>query len=271
MLTIVGAGMAGLLAARMLRDYDPVIIEKQATIPNNHSAVLRFRTSMIGDILNIPFRKVQMIKSTLEWRNPVADALAYAFKNGGVYRSDRSITTGTVVSERFIAPHNFIEQMARRCKVQCGVAFEAIMPHNPVISTAPMPALMETLNYPDAPIFDYIEGWNIKAHVPNCDAYVSMIVPAPNMPFSRVSITGDELIVECTHEPDGKVAALAAQLLGLNQIDSVEVHKQTYAKIQPIDNDVRKHFIWWATDKYNIYSLGRFATWRPGLLLDDLV
>ncbi len=27
----------------------------------------------------------------------------------------------------------------------------------------------------------------------------------------------------------------------------------------------------WATDNFNIYSLGRFATWRPGLLLDDLV
>jgi hypothetical protein len=27
----------------------------------------------------------------------------------------------------------------------------------------------------------------------------------------------------------------------------------------------------WATEKFNIYSLGRFATWKPGLLLDDIV
>jgi hypothetical protein len=27
----------------------------------------------------------------------------------------------------------------------------------------------------------------------------------------------------------------------------------------------------WATDNYNIFSLGRFATWRPGLQMDDLV
>ncbi len=42
-------------------------------------------------------------------------------------------------------------------------------------------------------------------------------------------------------------------------------------KILPIDEDVRKRFIMWASDKHQVYSLGRFATWRPGLLLDDVV
>ena len=46
---------------------------------------------------------------------------------------------------------------------------------------------------------------------------------------------------------------------------------QKYAKIQPIDETARKQFLAWATDNFNIFSLGRFATWRPGLLLDDLV
>ena len=50
-----------------------------------------------------------------------------------------------------------------------------------------------------------------------------------------------------------------------------KLKEQKYAKILPIDNRERKRFIAWATDTHNIYSLGRFATWRPGLLLDDLV
>jgi hypothetical protein len=29
--------------------------------------------------------------------------------------------------------------------------------------------------------------------------------------------------------------------------------------------------MFWASHNFNVYSLGRFATWRAGLLLDDLV
>jgi hypothetical protein len=48
-------------------------------------------------------------------------------------------------------------------------------------------------------------------------------------------------------------------------------HKQPYAKIVSISDRARKKFMVWATDNHNVYSLGRFATWRPGLLMDDVV
>ena len=38
-----------------------------------------------------------------------------------------------------------------------------------------------------------------------------------------------------------------------------------------MDEKIRKSFIVRATKDFGIYSLGRFATWRPGLLLDDCV
>jgi hypothetical protein len=68
------------------------------------------------------------------------------------------------------------------------------------------------------------------------------------------------------------IAARAADLLGL-KYDFYEVtsHPQKYAKITPIDDDERKSFMHWATVTHNVYSLGRFATWRPNLLLDDLI
>jgi hypothetical protein len=103
------------------------------------------------------------------------------------------------------------------------------------------------------------------------------LVPDPNFSFSRISITGDKLIVEFPNQEILiNVQALlngALELLGLskNEITDITVVPQQYAKIQPIDNETRKQFIWWATDQYNIYSLGRFATWKPRLLLDDLL
>jgi hypothetical protein len=56
-----------------------------------------------------------------------------------------------------------------------------------------------------------------------------------------------------------------------SQIASVEIKQQTYAKALPIDEAERRRFIMWASEEKGVYSLGRFATWRPNLLLDDVV
>lgn len=291
---IIGAGLAGLLAANMLRHRRPVVHEAQSELPNNHSAVLRFRSSAVGDILNIPFQKVTMIKTHLEWMNPVADALAYSFKNGGKYRSDRSIIAGTTVAERWIAPKDLITRMAADVdiKLNSNDGFENAGNDEPIISTIPMPRLMELLNYHSMPSaadgvqFNSIPGANIKATIANCDAYISLLVPDPAFRFSRVSITGDELTIEMPNSYFDKddyrntgefhsmsTVNVVAALLGINSklITNVTVHRQKYAKITPIDDDQRKAFMHWATDKFGIYSLGRFATWRPVLLLDDLI
>jgi len=279
---IVGAGMAGLLAANMLARRMPKIIEAQPKLPNNHSAVLRFRSSVVGDVLGIPFRKVQMIKAPLPWRNPVSDALAYSYKCTGQYRSDRSITAGLVTQTRYIAPYDLIERMAEIVSIEFNKPFSGDHFGNrredeALISTLPMPDLMSMLKYPDTPEFNYINGINIKATVQNCDAFVSLLIPDPEQWISRISITGNELIIELPMVNDCAVpkqmVKWAADQLGIavSDIECIDTHRQTYAKIAPIDNDVRKRFIAWATDNHNIYSLGRYATWRPNLLLDDLV
>ncbi|MCI0527575.1 MAG: hypothetical protein L0Y56_09050, partial [Nitrospira sp.] len=65
----------------------------------------------------------------------------------------------------------------------------------------------------------------------------------------------------------------ACNMLGLEHklLNNIKATGQSYSKILPTDNDARREFMHWATKNHNVYSLGRFATWRPGLLLDDLV
>jgi hypothetical protein len=279
---IVGAGMAGLLAANLLRHRDPVVLESQASLPNNHSAVLRFRTSAVADALGIPFRKVSVVKATLPWKNPVADALAYSKKNLGTYLSDRSISAQPSSTERWIAPPDLIEQMARRVDIRFGAKFDFPVGHPKVISTLPMPALMKALGYePEPETFRWVSGVNVRAKINNADAYVTLNVPDPALAFSRVSITGDELIVELPgmeflppFTGAEWIAIKAADLLGIpgEDVHDVSWHRQAYAKIRPIDEHQRKSFIFWASSVTGrAFSLGRYATWRPGLLLDDLV
>ena len=276
---IIGAGISGLLAARMLRHKEPVILEKQASLPNNHSAVLRFRSDVVANVTGIEFKKVQVIKGSLAWRNPIADALSYAEKNTGKMRSDRSLPTSVSTVERYIAPPDFIAQLADGLEANGSIEFNADVIDRfdfckANISTIPMPDLMHILNYPDIPEFHIVSGTNMVAKVSRCDAYVSLYVPSPFYHFSRISLTGDDLIVEFPHEETNhEMIYAAAGLVGIarDRLSDIEVKPQKYAKIQPIDERVRKTFIAWASDKHNVYSLGRYACWRPSLLLDDLV
>ena len=273
---IIGAGMAGLLAANMLQRQEPTIYERQSSLPNNHSAVLRFRSSVVGDVLGIEFRRVRMIKDIVRWENPVADALAYSYKNSGELRSDRSLLNGFVQEDRFIAPENLIERMAKDIDIRYKIEFVTTDNNtDPFISTIPMPVLMKALDYPKRHevTFTYKDGFNVHGVIADCDAYVSLYFPDPGLPFSRVSITGNRLTIEGSdglQEDDWK---RAIKHLGIapSRVNIIGRYKQWYNKINPIDDRERKRFMFWTSTTHNIYSLGRFATWRPGLLLDDLV
>lgn len=282
MIKIIGAGMAGLLAANLLRRRQPVVYEQQGVLPHNHSAVLRFRSPLVGEVLGVPFRRVRVLKSALPWRNPVADAMAYSRKVIGEYRTDRSILPGTELVDRWIAPPDLIERMAEGINVKYETEVDLMDEKTKVISTIPMPNLMLMLNYHDMPEFGYVRGVNIRARLLNCDAYLSMYVPDPGTEISRVSVTGDEIIVELQHDVPVRMSAKTAEnhltkamsLVGVHgeEVEGMLVREQAYSKIRPIDETVRRDFIHWASSEIGrAFSLGRYATWRPGLLLDDLV
>jgi len=294
---VVGAGMAGLLAAAMLRTECSKIYEKQSQLPNNHSAVLRFRSRTVADVLNIMFEEVTVMKEVQPWRGTIADALAYSYKCTGHSTMRSIVTADSSMEVRYIAPHDLIQRMAdiSRSRLHLGATVGATelcksYQEEPIISTLPMPVLMGILGYGSADNwFRSVSGRNVVCEVEDMSAYFSLYIPDPGFDASRVSITGNQMIIECPdpHKVKGhgrgdgpaidhvdeKLLQMVCQWLGMNpsRISNARVHQQRYAKILPIDEKIRKDFILWASQHHNIYSLGRFATWRPGLLLDDIV
>lgn len=297
--TIIGAGMAGLLAGAVLRDDCDSILEAQSELPNNHSALLRFRSSVVGDTLNIPFKPVRVIKAVASLGNPVADAISYSIKTNGSATLRSVITAQGAVEERFIAPENFIQRMAAMCKGK--LAFNAKWVPQPVlgesspkkISTLPMPVLMGLLGYKHDTEFKSVIGYTCTAKLRNTDLCATIYFPDEHEMAYRASVTGDRLIVEYAFPGHNEAEAseemkrladypkdrrdhlhtiLAHFGMRSDRIIGVpEVKAQRYAKILPVPDDVRKRFMLWATEHHNIYSFGRFATWRPGLLMDDLI
>lgn len=293
---IVGAGMAGLLAARMLIDHKPLIFEQQPSLPNNHHAVLRFRTEAVSLATSIPFKKVRVIKAIHEATNPVADACAYALKVTGKLQRRSVLSTEPV--DRFIAPPDFIRRLAVGTKIIYEYSFTSDYFHTgdrvPVISTMPLPVLAQLTNYPDLNSVtsslvgsSATSGWSLRMKLPaswQASMYATVYAPNRVHHWYRASIMGDELVVEGVAtlilEQRASIMQQATAALGLAMdIGSahegkISYHPAKYQKIAeptPEAREFAKRFIMWATATHNIFSLGRFATWRPGLLLDDVV
>lgn len=291
--TVVGAGMAGLFAASVLRDECDAVLEAQPTLPNNHSALLRFRSCVVGDALNIPFKKVNVVKTVETTGNPVRDAISYSVKTNGNATLRSLIKANGQIEERYIAPSDFIKRM--KDKVQAEIRFDSQwqikLTNNfaPMISTMPMPKLMEALGYDTYPDFRSAKGFSVVAKLRNTDLCATIYLPAEEEAAYRASITGDTLIIEFSEY--GSAMALLEDMkrhpislrsiirstlkkFGIPEfwlVGTPEIKEQKYAKILPIDDNDRKKFMLWATEKFGIYSFGRFATWRPDLLMDDLV
>ena len=280
-IAILGAGMAGLLAGNMLRRHKLRIIEAQRELPNNHHAVLRFRDKGVSDQLHIPFREVRVFKSCDE-ADPVKAMLRYSKKVVGRYEPRSLINLEP--STRYIAPPDLVQRMADGLPIIFNAPVESfgdLPPDHAIISTIPMMMLMDLLKYPGPrPLFKSEPGWSVTANVIGCDAFVTRYVTDPDKPFYRISLTGNKLIVEGTGAGEREeclaVARMAGHHIGIDPqcVEQVSFHPARYAKLAELSGEARQmadDFMLWATLEHNVYSLGRFATWRRGLLLDHLV
>lgn len=286
MITIFGAGLAGLIAARMTLDRQPYVLEKQDSLPNNHAALLRFRSDVVGNACNIPFRKVQVTKQVYQSKGQVQDAFDYSRKVSGKLQARSILDTAT--SSRWIAPDNLVAQLAATANIKYSMDFlqwtnNLIKPHKPpIISTIPMPIMMKIFGYDDVQ-FNYVKGWTVKTKInPELECAMNATIYFPGEePWYRISVTDNNLIIEGVGEPpnlNNIHFQFALKPFGLTPEDvdtSIMIPKvSTYQKIGELSNADRekaKRFVMRLTQEHGIYSLGRFATWRPKVLLDDLV
>ena len=272
---IVGAGLAGLIAAHAWPQ--SVVLEAAPQPRAGHRALLRFRTDAVARLTGVEFRKVRVHKGlwadgayqqpAIRWAN------LYAQKVIGRLAGERSIWN-LDPSERFIAPEDLYEQLidavGNRVRWNTQASFDRTA--SPLISTAPLPLVLKALNihvavdFPKAPI--HVTRWR----VPGADVFQTVYFPDRGIGLYRASITGNMLIAESVDgmEEDDEREIERAFGIRLYECERMESVEQKYGKIAPITDAVRKQLLFQLTHEHNIYSLGRFATWR-NILLDDVV
>lgn len=279
---ILGAGLAGLLAGC----HFPNATLYEAGTPDQiaHKAVLRFRTSAVGDSVGIEFKKVRVRKGIWSQEEhgfcPPNIRLAnfYARKVIGSL-VDRSIWDLEPV-DRYIAPENFQQQLVDRLgsRIHWGTPItrdDVAAFTSPTISTIPLKVMAQWYYDPALYPNDEVIHWT---HAPiqvrrfrltRSDVYQTVYFPDPDTTLYRVSITGNLVIAEYAQEADDFDFWPA---FGLYRQDGepIDTTSQRFGKILPIDDAWRKAFIFSLSQRKRIYSLGRYGVWR-NILLDDVL
>lgn len=282
-LQIIGAGFAGLLAANILRRFNPLVIEAQPSLPANHSALLRFRSPSFSDAVGIPFRKV-LVRKAIWTGTEVTDRCTIPLANtysarvtGGEYMA-RSIWN-LEPEHRWIAPDNLAQIMAQGIEIgfnnkgNIGGWGPA-----PVISTIPMPVAMAMVggNLEDGAKFRHNPIWTLKVNIKGCSLFQTIYNADPKncWEWYRATIHGGELTVECHIRPPLPAKMIETILTQIFRISTgagaYDLKEQKFGKMLPVADSIRRSFIVRLTTECNVFSLGRFATWRP-IILDDVV
>lgn len=267
---IVGAGLAGLIAAHVFPQLP--IVESRPEPQESHKALLRFRSAAVGELVGVEFRPVTVRKGVWlngDWEEPnIRAANMYSQKVLGKI-IDRSIWDTSTVT-RWIAPEDLYDRLIDSVgqRIWWSVPWDYAT-NQSVISTAPMPAALTALGM-SHPEFRRAPITVRRFRIPDCDAFQTVYYPSGDHTMYRASITGDLLICEFAGEPQGEWMADVQHSLRVGAVDPIGEVEQRYGKIAPIDEGVRKALIAKLTQDHNVFSLGRFATWR-NILLDDVV
>lgn len=285
-LQIWGAGMAGLIAANVLRKHNPIVYEAKSELPHNHKALLRFRTDKVSIATGIPFKKVSIRKAI--WH----DGQLYNESNLKFDNLYSQKVTGTVAKRsienfhgevRYIAPHDFIERLAEGVEIEYNHKVE--QPSGGVaISTLPMPLNMKISGLADSTMYECKEICSVNFFIeePFVDVYQTIYDVDENTPFYRLSISGNEGIfegrkevIDALSEKDPNfnlVRLILREYFGIKDAEFTIPAKvvQPLGKIIPVDDTARRNNILNLSRERQIYSLGRFATWRQ-IMLDDVI
>lgn len=288
-LAIIGAGISGLVAAGFFKSFSPDIYEAKESAVTNHHAVMRVRDEKIGMILGAPTEKVMVEKSVcldgvLSAQSSIRANNLYSMKMDGQL-SSRSIFDTSRVSRYLVNWGAINFPVKYGCKFAAiegntffvggdGVLLVDAANYDAIISTIPMPEMMDMLGMMHDPnMFKWREIQVSRGKLKmESEVHQTIYYPDPCFPAYRATIEKDVIIIESFGRAGGTNLKRILHDFGLSfeDVGGWKTFKQKYGKLYYTDDDARRRVILELSEKYNIFSAGRFAIWKQ-IRVDDLV
>ena len=290
------------MACTAIMQMRPVVYESspKCKVFANHDAVMRFRDSKVPLLLGSDFDKIEVDKAICLNGNIYTTCNLrmnnlYSLKTTDCVmpKSIRDTTTAVrylvkelkaIQFENALTGHKLVSVKTAEDGTRKAVfetASEIVeAEYDAMISTIPMPAMMALTGITSNESFACKTTYNLSVVVPfvRSKTHQTIYFPDNSTGVYRASLEGSRLILEsitpiAREDIDVVVKAfgISAKFFSYNLLNGGKENK--YGKILPVDDRARKSIIFELTDRFAIYSLGRFAIWksvRTDSLINDI-
>lgn len=287
-LIIIGAGIAGAVAYNALKSYSPAVFtaeEETSTGLKRHKAIMRIRDPKLGllvgcDLAPITIQKMMLYEGKLHHQSNITASNLYSLKiyNGINHQSidnlesaKRYLITSDIKIDNCRYGYKLIDTTPGSNVLSFNVGSDIPIPahaeYDYCISTIPLPTLAKVCRievpseiFQHEPIYVYRAKLQLSCHVNQ-----TIYIPEHRYFTYRVTLQQQEIIFECVEEMSGEEREELLVLFGLSgaYISPIKLTVQPRGKIYTSDDDYRKKVIWEITEKFNIFSFGRFGIWKP--------
>lgn len=296
---IIGGGIAGTLAFNFFRNESPLVFDKEESKKpfSSHSGIMRVKSEEIGAILGIKLKKIKVEKwifykgkfysystpfFTSSYSQKVSDGIySRSIENLGVhtrYLFDKDFSVPDKYAKFGCSLIGFVPSESKAIFMTSeGKQIEER--YDICINTLPLPFIMELygvkehstkIDFSYKSIYSRVVNTAIKS-----DKHYTVYLPDRDEDIYRVSLQEDKVILESMEEftTNREIERICKELFDIQPKDITDITKTTsrlYGKIIDLEPFVRKSQLYMLTEKYNIYSAGRFALWK-NIGVDDML
>lgn len=299
-IVILGSGIAGCIAYHSFKSESASIVEKTPQVGGKmpvHDALMRLRNPAVADLIGAKKKKINITKGiwykgnfintpNIKINNIYSIKLYGAVGKRSVLKpgdSTRYLIDGGIP----IPNDKIINQEVHSIKdgkIYLGKNFTDELKYDYCISTIPMDIMYSKIAPPHNGINLKFESKQISVKrltlKKPTGMHQTISYADPKFNIYRITIQDDIIIIESKIALEFEIRAeyeyLIPESFGIPKSFWVEfsgLSNIKNGKIIPPNNKERLKYIMWLTDQHNIFSFGRFATWRPlrtDHLLEDI-